>query len=313
MAAEAGTTDIGPAAAPAGLRLVSTPEGIPVSLRLADRGERAAALLIDLLIMGAAIAGLFLAVGLMLAELLPGWSEDGTGWVVGSAFFAWFLIRSFYFVFFELRWQGATPGKKALGIRVVDRYGGRLRSDAIFARNLMREVELYLPINLLLAMALPQWRSPVETWELLLTAVWIGVFLSMPFFNKDRMRAGDIVGGTWVIRQPKAELLTDIAERSAAREGIARAVRPDFAFTAEQLAVYGIYELQTLETVLRQDGPQADATRAEVALRIQRKIGWTGAAPDPRRFLEAFYAAQRSRLETQMLFGKRRRDKDDQS
>ena len=84
------------------------------------------------------------------------------------------------------------------------------------------------------------------------------------------------------------------------------------AFTREQLQIYGIYELQTLETVLRQEGATAQETRAEVCNRIRRKIGWQGEEPvDPKRFLESFYAALRQHLENRMLFGERRESKHD--
>jgi hypothetical protein len=50
----------------------------------------------------------------------------------------------------------------------------------------------------------------------------------------------------------------------------------------------------------------------EVAMRIRRKIGWTaGAAESDWDFLSAYYAALRGRLETRLLFGRRRRDKYD--
>ena len=68
-----------------------------------------------------------------------------------------FALRSFYFIFFELRWQGATPGKRALGLRVIDRKGGRLKPEAVFARNLMREVEMFLPISLLWVIVVAGW------------------------------------------------------------------------------------------------------------------------------------------------------------
>jgi uncharacterized RDD family membrane protein YckC len=232
------------------------------------------------------------------------------GVVVGLVILISFLVRSFYFIYFELRWQGQTPGKRALGIRVIDRRGGYLRADSVFARNLLREVELFLPMTLLF---LPGEGS--QGWFKLLTFVWVGIFLLLPFFNRDRLRAGDLVAGTWVIAAPKALLLRDVAAGAALRGRGAAAADPAFPFTRAQLEVYGIYELQTLEEVLRQRGPQSAETRQEVAKRIQRKIGWAGpenALDDPadaERFLEAFYAALRAHLETRLLFGERRESK----
>jgi uncharacterized RDD family membrane protein YckC len=132
----------GPAVAstPKTARDVLTPEGVPLRFDLASRSDRATAFIIDVLIMaavviGLAIAFLFLAFG----------GLDISGWAIGIGLLLFFALRNFYFTFFELRWHGMTPGKRALRIRVIDRNGGRLRPEAIFARNLMREVELFLP------------------------------------------------------------------------------------------------------------------------------------------------------------------------
>ena len=125
-----------------GERRILTPEGVPLIFQLAERGERAAAVLIDLVIMLLAMTAVVLASVFLLSQL----GVSGLG--VGLTILLFFFVRSFYFIAFELRWQGTTPGKRALGLRVIDRAGGRLRADAIFARNLMREVELFLPLSL---------------------------------------------------------------------------------------------------------------------------------------------------------------------
>jgi len=62
-------------------------------------------------------------------------------WVLGS-----FFLRCFYFIYFEQSARAATPGKRMLGLRVVMRDGSPLSIDAIFARNAMRELELFLPL-----------------------------------------------------------------------------------------------------------------------------------------------------------------------
>jgi uncharacterized RDD family membrane protein YckC len=310
-AAAPGARGVAPAAKARnrGERRLLTPEGVPLIFQLAERGERAAAMLIDLVIMFTAIAALVLAFVFSLSWI----GIDGV--VVGLVILVSFLIRSFYFIYFELRWQGQTPGKRALGIRVIDRRGGYLRADSVFARNLLREVELFLPMTLL---ALPGEGS--AGWMSLLTFVWVGIFLLLPFFNKDRLRAGDIVAGTWVIAAPKSLLLGDVAEGATRRPGSAKGraaevIDPAFPFSRTQLEIYGIYELQTLEEVLRQRGPQSAETRGEVAKRIQRKIGWVppedaaDETVDAERFLQAFYAALRAHLEARMLFGERRENK----
>ncbi len=289
------------------LREIVTPEGVAITVRLADRSERVAALIIDLMV----IAGVALVLGFVFFLAISAGGGSGGEWLASIGMLVWFALRSFYFIALELRWQGKTVGKRALGLRVIDRAGGRLGADAVFARNLMREVEVFIPISLLVADS----EVGVELWIQLCTIVWAAVFVLMPLFNRDRLRAGDIVAGTWVVAAPKAALLPDMAS-AAADHAVARpADAPSpYVFTIEQIDAYGIYELQTLEAVLRQDGPNVGATRAVVCERIRRKIGWpeTDTPVDDDRFLEAFYAALRARLENRMLFGHRREDKHDQ-
>ncbi len=82
--------------------------------------------------------------------------------------------------------------------------------------------------------------------------------------------------------------------------------------TAEQLDLYGIYELQVLEDVLRRQPNPADEELLKVICsKIITKIGGhqdpSKVAAEP--FLRAFYAAQRGRLEHKMLLGKRQERK----
>ena len=281
-------------------REIMTPDGVVLTIALADPAERITALLIDLLIMGLAIAIVSIALGLLAGALF------GLQWPMSLVVLCSFAIRSFYFIAFELRWQGQTPGKRAKKIRVIERSGGRLSADSIFARNLMRELELFLPISLLFS-------SQFSTSGLvdLLTYIWVGIFVLLPFFNRDRMRAGDMIGGTWVVAAPASILLSDLASARSTD-----AADNDYHFTRDQLDVYGIYELQTLETVLRRHGGTARTTRDAVFERISKKIGWTpqpGQTVEARAFLEAYYRELRAHLETGLLFGKRRESKHDQA
>ena len=291
-------------------REIITPEGVPLAVELASRWERATAVIIDLAIM------LGVVLVLTLLGLLAAGGASRGSWGLAFVMLISFLVRSFYFIFFELRWQGSTPGKRALGLRVIDRAGGRLGADAIFARNLMREIELFLPLSLLLAGE----QIGAERWVTFLALCWASIFALMPLFNRDRLRVGDIVGGTWVVSAPKNVLLPDVArvEAQAGAQAPASAasapLSSGYAFTEAQLDAYGIYELQTLESVLRRSDPGAKRTRDAVCKRIQRKLGWDRPAPvDSQRFLEAYYAALRAHLEKKMLFGVRREDKHDRT
>jgi uncharacterized RDD family membrane protein YckC len=283
-------------------RRILTPEGVELVVELGERGARAAAFLIDLLFVGLAIVAIVIgAIGLAYV-----WH----GWGLSLALLAFFLVRCFYFSYFELRWRGTTPGKRLIGLRVIDRAGGPLRPEAVVARNLMREIEVFLPLSLLFLRKVTDASATIQ----ILLLIWAGIFLFMPLFNRDRLRLGDLVGGTMVIAMPKAALLPDLI--GAGVQGQTAAVPAStispYRFSDAQLDFYGIYELQTLEKVLRQDKDN-DGIKAQIAERIRHKIGWMpdGTPFDADEFLTAFYAAQRARLERKMLFGVRRRDKND--
>ncbi len=289
------------------LRRIATPEGVELIVELGDKGTRAGAFLLDMIFIGLAMLVVFLG-SLGLIFLFKGW-----GLALGMLVF--FLVRFFYFSFFELRWRGTTPGKRLLGLRVIDRAGGPLRAESVVVRNLMREIEVFLPLSVLLAQSF----TTVSAIMQLLLVVWTGIFLLMPLFNRDNLRLGDIVAGTMVITMPKAALLPDLVGAAPPVPlPDAPAARPSpvaespYRFSDAQLDIYGIFELQTLEKVLRQE-KNNDGVRGQIAERIRRKIGWVGEVPpaETDKFLAAFYAAQRARLERKMLFGIRRKDKND--
>jgi uncharacterized RDD family membrane protein YckC len=113
------------------VRQVVTPEGIPIAFTLASAGDRAAAFMIDVVIQIAVVA--VISIGLAVAI-----GGDTSSWLAPVVILLSFLVINFYFAFFEIRWQGATPGKRKLGLRVIDSRGGQLEASAVFARNLVR-------------------------------------------------------------------------------------------------------------------------------------------------------------------------------
>ena len=288
-------------------REIITPEGIPVKFTLAPAGERIAGFLFDVLILGLV---LFL-LGLLLSLAVGG--ADRASWLTAVIVILSFLLFNFYFAFFEVRWQGQTPGKRMIGIRVIDARGGQLEASAVLARNLVRELEVWTPLRLLFA-GRALWPD-APGWALVLATGWTFVFALLPLFNKDKLRVGDLIGGTRVVMQPKPMLLPDLVQEAAtsmqmkAVAGASPAAA--HSFTDAQLGVYGIYELQVLEGVLRQDpaSPGYLVSVATVAEKIRAKIDYRGAYADDFRFLRDFYTALRAHLEQKMLFGKRREDK----
>jgi uncharacterized RDD family membrane protein YckC len=295
---------------PRGMMEVVTPEGVPLRFALADAGERAGAFLIDLFILALVCVGILL--GAVLLEAI-GVQVGMGGWGVAVIIILLFLLRTFYFAFFELRWKGLSPGKKSLKLQVIDRAGGPLKPEAIVVRNLMREAEFFLPLTIVLGF---EATDGTDSMAMLAMLAWTGLLTIFPLCNRDRLRLGDLVAGTCVIQTPRAALLSDLSERDRFA-GRARVNLERYVFTPQQLGIYGVTELQALEAVLRRRDVNAADTKREVARRIIKRIDWQdqageGAANfDATAFLDAFYAAQRGKLEKGMLFGIHRKDKHD--
>lgn len=274
-------------------RSLVTPEGVDLSLRLADVGQRIAAFLLDLIIMVGLLLLVTIVVGLIIASTgFAGVEIGAIIWLLG-----FFLLRNFYFILMEMGPRAATWGKRAAGLRVVARSGERLTADRVIARNMLREIEFYLPLSFL---SYNGAEGSGDALTSLAGLAWTCIFLFFPFFNKDRMRVGDLLAGTWVVNAPKRKLTYDIAK---SWEG-----GPDYRFSEAQLDVYGVFEVQTLEQVLRDQRPEAIAS---VAATIRRKIGMEDDYSSDSAFLTAYYNAARTRMERGLLFGKRRADKFD--
>ena len=288
------------------VREIVTPEGIPVRFTLARAGDRAAAFALDMLLQAVIVVAVMLGLYVAVA--------DTESWLTAAIVILVFLLLNFYFAVFEVRWQGATPGKRKIGIRVIDARGGQLETSAVLARNLIRELEVWMPMRFLLAGQIVWPDAP--GWARLLAAAWGIVFMFMPVFNKDRLRIGDMIAGTRVVLHPRAVLMPDLVDESAAAPtqaagAPARAPAAAHVFSDAQLGIYGIYELQVLEGVLRispGDSAHLEAVRT-VAEKVRNKIRYEGRVTDDERFLREFYVAQRAHLEQKMLFGQRRQDK----
>src|SRR5262249_25949654 len=174
------------------------------------------------------------------------------------------------------------------------------RASAVIARNLTRELEVFIPIGILVSVGVGSAASGVS-WGKLMALGWLICFFLLMLFNRDRMRAGDLIAGTLVIVMPRQRLVGDLAE-----------TRARFVFADHQLAAYGKRELQVLEDLLRRpDDRDTRELLRDVCDRICRKIGWTEplAPADTALFLRDFYTAQRAFLEREQLFGRPRADK----
>ena len=150
---------------------VETPEHVDVRLELAGVGSRLAAAVLDTLLIWLAVIGLVF----VNAALISGASE-ASSWGTAIVILLMFLLVWGYFALFEALNGGRTPGKQALGIRVVMDTGRPITGSAAVVRNLVRLLDCYFP----LLPALPA--------------------LVMMFVQRSNKRLGDMAAGTIVVR-----------------------------------------------------------------------------------------------------------------
>lgn len=275
------------------------PEGVPLHLTIPTLGARLWAQIVDFLLTSL-LAGV-LVYALVVADAIP---PDA---VIVLASLVLLLAGTPLYILFELLMNGRTPGKRLLGIRVVSLDGNGLSTHQVVMRNLLKEVEVFLPIQLLPSLFSG---SPVGFVGL----AWSAVVLAVVWRSRAHQRIGDFAADTVVVEHPRQELLPDLAVVPEGERG--EDPQPErFVFDTAQLDLYGAYELQVLEKLLRGQNPAPgeppSEALVEVAASIRRKIGYREEVPptDVAAFLLAFYRAQRAFLEQKKLFGDARGDK----
>src|SRR5216110_2669411 len=153
---------------------VETPEHVDVQFELAGVGSRLAAGLLDLLLLGLSLLALWLgAVGILGGLFSP--KGMARSWLSAAMILLTFCLLWGYFTLFEALNGGRTPGKQALGIRVVMDTGRSITPTAAVVRNLVRLLYSYFPFSFLPAV------------------------LSM-FLHPSNKRPGDMAAGTIVVR-----------------------------------------------------------------------------------------------------------------
>ncbi|UQA59578.1 RDD family protein [Polyangium aurulentum] len=117
---------------------IETPEHLRFHYPIAGPARRGIAYLIDFLISGFVMALFGLAA--FIGGIAVG---DAIGEVsFGIVLLVKFLFDWLYFVLFEMVWNGRSPGKRALDLRVVTVHGHPLRLADSFLRNLLRAADM---------------------------------------------------------------------------------------------------------------------------------------------------------------------------
>jgi uncharacterized membrane protein SpoIIM required for sporulation/uncharacterized RDD family membrane protein YckC len=170
---------------------VETPEHVDVRFELAGVGSRMAAALLDSILLFLTLVLLSILIGTVLEN---GLSRTAEGWAVALIILLSFGLLWGYFAGFEALNGGRTPGKQALGIRVVMDTGRPVTPGAAVVRNLVRLLDCYFPV-------LP----------------FVPAMLMM-FLHPSNKRLGDLAAGTIVVRDRPTDWILGAATAEPARD-----------------------------------------------------------------------------------------------
>jgi uncharacterized RDD family membrane protein YckC len=163
---------------------IETPEQVDLRFPIAGIGSRFLAILTDSILQMIALFVMFFVFGLIVsaAPHVAGTTtmiNTGAKWFVAAVVLFYFLLYWGYFSLFEAFWNGQTPGKRLLKIRVIKDSGRQITLFESLARNLIRIVD-----------ALPSFYL-------------VGVITML--CNREQKRLGDLVAGTIVIHERSEE------------------------------------------------------------------------------------------------------------
>ena len=230
--------------------VIETPERVPLAFALASIGNRFLAAAIDHFIQYFAI---FLVTWIFLSVAGYGsFAQEASvlsempKWTIAIMILVLFALFAGYFIFFEWLWDGQTPGKRLMKLRVIREDGRPITLWEAIARNLLRVFD-----------AVPGFLLPIYS-----------VGLIVIFLNNRDQRVGDIFAGTVVIRERTDEAPT-FAETfsNPIADAAFRRVQRRTEFTANVTALTGA-EIEVVESFLRRRWDLTERQRVWMAWRI---------------------------------------------
>lgn len=228
---------------------IETPEQVSLQFNLAGAGSRFMAVAVDHALQGIVIVFVALILGITFSFA----SARANLW--GVAFFLLFIfvVDWGYFAAFETLWNGQTPGKKLVNIRVIRADGRPIAVFEAMTRNLIRIIDL-------------------------LPGLYLTGLVCMVVDSRSR-RLGDMAAGTVVVHERVPE---DVPVVLAPRT-------PTVGYDIHSLTTDDLVLIETFLSRRSSLGYQArDKIALNLATSIRTKIGLTRAeAPNDEKFLEA--------------------------
>jgi uncharacterized RDD family membrane protein YckC len=154
---------------------IGTPENVVFGYEVAGIGSRFLAALVDtsLIALLLVIANFILIVIITAAGQLDGPGSAAAAWFIAALGLVSFIILWGYYIFFELSWNGQSPGKRLVGLRVISSDGSPIGPVESIVRNLIRIVD-FLPL-------------------------YYGIGVISMFISRRAQRLGDLAASTLVV------------------------------------------------------------------------------------------------------------------
>ena len=247
---------------------LATPESIELEFTLAGIGNRTLALLIDYHILAALLIGFWALWSTFSFGLMSYLNQGGINyaaapiWLLAIALLVSFFLFTGYFAFFEVLWQGQTPGKRITKIRVIRDDGRPVGLAQAALRSLLRPID---------------------------DLFFIGVFFIL--LGKQEKRLGDWAAGTLVIQEQRGDRHATLTISEPAKQlaielpklaDLSQLLPDDFAVVRAYLQ-----RRRTMEKQARND------LSLNLARQLRTVIGLETIPPNTTsdQFLEAIYEA----------------------
>ena len=224
--------------------IIETPERVPLHFALASIGNRFLACAFDHALQTLMIGLLYI----VLVNAANGLNfGDMSKWAIVLLIIGVFVIWTSYFVLFEWKWNGQTPGKRWLKLRVIREDGRPITFWEAAVRNLLRIFDI----------------QPLPFYSIGLISVFVSA--------RDQ-RVGDLFAGTVVVREREAEAPTfdQVFGSPVSDSALRRSFRP-VEFTANISSIKE-REIEVVETFLRRRWDLPDHARMWMAWRVALPI-----------------------------------------
>lgn len=228
---------------------IKTPEFVSLQFKLAGLGSRAAAMIIDQIILTVVNIVLIIALVFLSESDILLFIGNSWGWILAIWMIALFTVNFGYFFVSEYFFSGKTIGKNILGIRVIQENGHSITILSAIIRNLLRVIDM-LPMS-----------------------YFLGIILI--FFNSKHKRLGDMAAGTIVVheqkmkRQKKTSLEQEIERRGLNAESLSL---DNLAMNSLGAKEYNLLKTYSFKFMELRDVPRNQLTR-EMAAILFPKVG----------------------------------------